>query len=384
MNKIIHTESGKSDADIQNDVLGIFKKFPQGEEDWAYGPPQTDEEVISLFCKLTLTNQYPPEARRLMDCPEILTELARAIDTSSQLDVMTLADACEVAVRQGDLRAADIRHFMLLRLPDTSLDGIRWGTQRFIRMMDEVHLHGAAGLRTFELAIRRANALTRLASFTNRHMGMIQGECEKIYRPQRSLDSTCLRIPNIVHALFAGRYSRDAIESAHRTPAPLADRMTRQSDSFHVFITWDKNAEEDRRTASREVIGLAPTLQRHGLSDSGLPDPFPMLLDNIKAKRSLIACVAESRGWRIVDFDRWNAEVFRLEHQTVLPVPHGHLGVFVLLQDGGMISLAGYGSDREIQWNPDQVLCCVEECVHPKRQRDRPFCLSVHIAIEKN
>ncbi|KAF5005400.1 hypothetical protein FDECE_8147 [Fusarium decemcellulare] len=377
-------ESAKSDTDIQNDVLGILKKFPQGEEDWADWPPQTDEEVIALFCKLTLTSQYLPETRRLMNCSEILTELTKVIDPNSQLDVMTLADACEVAVRQGDLRVADIRHFMLLRLPDTSLNGIRWGTQKFIRMMDEIHLHGVAGLRTFELAIRRPNALTRLANFTNRHMGIIQRECDKIYQPQRSLDSTCLRIPNIVFVLFAGRFSRDAIETVHQSPGPLAGRLARHSDSFYLFVAWGKDAEEDRRTASREVVGLAPTLQHPGLSDSGLPDPFPRLLDNLKAKQSLITSVAESRGWRIVNFDSWKPHVFRLEHQTTLPVPRDHLGVFVLLQEHGMVSLADRSSDQEVQWEADQVLCYVGGSMYPKHQRDRPFCLSVQLEIEKN
>jgi hypothetical protein len=51
-----------------------------------------------------------------------------------------------------------------------------------------------------------ANALSKVAKFTKRHMEILQGECQNIYQPQRSFDSTCLRVPNIVYVLFAGRF----------------------------------------------------------------------------------------------------------------------------------------------------------------------------------
>lgn len=37
-------------------------------------------------------------------------------------------------------------------------------------------------------------------------MQILLEERESVYRPQSQLDSTCLRVPNIVYVLFAGRF----------------------------------------------------------------------------------------------------------------------------------------------------------------------------------
>ncbi|RSL41078.1 hypothetical protein CEP51_016622 [Fusarium floridanum] len=214
MHNIIQWRPGKGgapprpDADVRTDVLGILEKIPKNEDGWARGMPQTDEDVAALFCKLTLTDQYPPARRKMMACPDLITELAKTLDSSKQLDIMTLIDACEVGVKQGELSLGQARNLVRLRVdkPDKSLDGMRWGTQRFIRMLDELHIHGAVGTRVYEVAIRRPNALFRLANFTERHMQTLLEECRNIYRPQSQLDSTCLRVPNIVYVLFAGRF----------------------------------------------------------------------------------------------------------------------------------------------------------------------------------
>ncbi|RSL78595.1 hypothetical protein CDV31_017258 [Fusarium ambrosium] len=163
MHNIIQWRPGKGgppprpDADVRTDVLGILKKIPKNEDGWARGMPQTDEDVAALFCKLTLTDQYPPARRKMMACPDLITELAKTLDSSKQLDIMTLIDACEVGVKQGELSLSQARNLVRLRVdkPDKSLDGMRWGTQRFIRMLDELHTHGAVGTRVYEVAIRR-------------------------------------------------------------------------------------------------------------------------------------------------------------------------------------------------------------------------------------
>jgi hypothetical protein len=147
----------RSDADVKGDVVSVLRQFPRSEDGWAFGAPQTDEDVAVLFCRLTLTSQYPPESRKQMTCPDLIKELAKTLDPSRQLDIMVLLDACEVAVKQGGVRLEEARNLMRLTLdkPDAALDGMRWGVQKFIRMMDELHLHGVVGLRTYELAVRR-------------------------------------------------------------------------------------------------------------------------------------------------------------------------------------------------------------------------------------
>lgn len=163
MHNIIQWQPGKGgtlsrpDADVRTDVLGILKKIPKNEDGWARGVPQTDEDVAALFCKLTLTGQYSPASRKAMACVDLITALANTLDSSNQLDLMTLIDACEVGVKQGELSLDQARNLVRLRVdkPDTSLDGMRWGTQRFIRMLDELHSHGAVGTRVYEVAIRR-------------------------------------------------------------------------------------------------------------------------------------------------------------------------------------------------------------------------------------
>ncbi|RSL43502.1 hypothetical protein CEP54_015067 [Fusarium duplospermum] len=296
MHNIIQWQPGKGgassrpDADLRTDVIGILKKIPKTEDGWAHGVPQTDEEVAVLFCKLTLTRQYSPASRKMMSCSDLITELAKTLDSGQQLDVMILIDACEVAAKQGELSLDQARNLVRLIVdkPDKSLDGMRWGTQRFIRMLDELHIHGVVGTRAYEVAIRRPNALFRLANFTERHIQILLEESRSIYRPQRQLDSTCLRVPNIVYVLFAGRFSRDMIEGVHRPQGqdPTADRLSRRVDSFAVSISLDKAFEEDLNMASREVVGLAPLLQGPGPHDLDLPDSFPKLLDCLKTKEA--------------------------------------------------------------------------------------------------
>ncbi|RSL89947.1 hypothetical protein CDV31_015786 [Fusarium ambrosium] len=280
--------SSRPDADLRTDVIGILKKIPKTEDGWAHGVPQTNEEVAVLFCKLTLTNQYSPASRKMMACSDLIMELANTLDSGQQLDVMTLIDACEVAVKQGELSLDQARELIRLRVdkPDKSLDGMRWGAQRFIRMLDELHIHGAVGTRAYEVAIRRPNALFRLSNFNERHMQILVEESRSIYRPQSQLDSTCLRVPNIVYVLFAGRFSRDMIEGVHRPQGqdPTADPLSYRVDSFAVSISLDKVFEEDWNMASREVVGLAPILQRPGPHDLGLPNLLPKLFDCLKTK----------------------------------------------------------------------------------------------------
>ncbi|RSL45148.1 hypothetical protein CEP51_016131 [Fusarium floridanum] len=354
MHNIIQWRPGKGgadpsrpDADVRTDVLGILKKIPQNEDGWARGMPQTDEDVAALFCKLTLTGQYPPARRKMMACPDLITELAKTLDSSNQLDIMTLIDACEVGVKQGELSLSQARNLVRLRVdkPDKSLDGMRWGTQRFIRMLDELHTHGAVGTRVYEVAIRRPNALFRLANFTERHMQTLLEECRNIYRPQSQLDSTCLRVPNIVYVLFAGRFRAKIHHQLTGSPCRV--------DSFAVTISLDKALEEDRKMASRDVVGLAPILQGPDPHDFTLSDSLPKLVDCLETKgggyqartcsaplltsrkRSLIISIAESRGWRIMNMNDWNHQLFRLLPLASLPVSEGHIGAAMLLTTRG-------------------------------------------------
>ncbi|RSL40532.1 hypothetical protein CEP54_016097 [Fusarium duplospermum] len=90
-----------------------------------------------------------------------------------------------------------------------------------------------------------------------------------------------------------------------------------------------------QRVAGREVVRLAPLLQR-----PDLPDLFPKLLDCLKDKRSLIPRVAEVRKWKVVNVDHWKPQVFRHEPNAALPVSQGHLNAVVLLHDCGMVIFA--------------------------------------------
>lgn len=53
--------------------------------------------------------------------------------------------------------------------------------------------------------------LLKIASFTTRHFRFLdehlRGGAHGIYRPTASLKSTCLRVPNLVYILFAGRFT---------------------------------------------------------------------------------------------------------------------------------------------------------------------------------
>ena len=87
-----------------DDSLSFFfssGQFPQSENGWAFTVPQTDEDVAALFCRLTLTSQYPPQTCKQMTYPDFIKQLAKTLGPSHQLDVVVLLDACEGAVKQG-------------------------------------------------------------------------------------------------------------------------------------------------------------------------------------------------------------------------------------------------------------------------------------------
>jgi hypothetical protein len=59
----------------------------------------------------------------------------------------------------------------------------------------------------------------------------------------------------------------------------LGERFTFRVDTFCIFISLDTAFREAQNMAGREVVSLAPLLQRPGLLDL-----FPKLLDCLKAK----------------------------------------------------------------------------------------------------
>lgn len=146
------------DTDIERDVVSVFEKLPQGDEDWSDGRPQTDEEVGLLFGQLTLGLHLSPEARRLLNFRELLEEFAAKLDPDCQLHAMTLAAACQVAFKQGVFLARDARSIMRGALGDTNsvLDAKRRATPKFIRILDILHHHRVVDSRTYEIPLRRS------------------------------------------------------------------------------------------------------------------------------------------------------------------------------------------------------------------------------------
>lgn len=322
---------------------------------------------------------------------------------------------------------------LTLDKPDTVLDGMRWGVQKFIRMMDELHLYGVVGLRTYELAVRRRSfSLQPDLAFR-----MLGTQMQQMRYPRwRTLPSTTWKFfrggirTSISHrghqirpasafpissmffsldasgkkrrqvnggAVLIG--SRDAVETAHQPYGQdaLGERFTFRIGLFCIFISLDTAFKEAQSVAGREVVSLAPLLQR-----PDLPDLFPKLLDCLKdkvggfstrsspplsmltrSKRSLIPWVAESRGWRVVNMDHWKPQVFRLEPNATLSVSQGHLNAVVLLQDRGTVILAD-NSGKELRWEPDQLLCYAGQSVHYRNERGRPFCLLIQLEVEQN
>ncbi|KAM0438782.1 hypothetical protein ACHAPT_001541 [Fusarium lateritium] len=193
--------------------MGVLEKAPQGEEDWSDGKPQTDEDVSLLFSRLTLIFSYSRQDRKSLPYRNLLEAFAMKMDPDCQLHVMTLAGACVVAIKQRVLGTDAAREIMRIGVkdPDRVLDGKRRATPKFIRILDVLHAYQALGLRTYELPIRRRKTLNTIASFTERHIDYLiehlESDARRIYKPTRALDSTCLRIPNIVYVLFAGRFT---------------------------------------------------------------------------------------------------------------------------------------------------------------------------------
>lgn len=79
--------------------------------------------------------------------------------------------------------------------------------------------------------------------------------------------------------MIDGKYSREDVENAFQLPEQpvLRECWFRESKPFATLLTLAEEHAEDRRAASREVVGLAPTLQNSNLGEDGLLDPFPKL-----------------------------------------------------------------------------------------------------------
>lgn len=147
----------RAESGIQNDVVMILKKLPQGEEDWADGGPQSDEGIAALFGKLTLNDQLTPETRLQMSCEDLLETFAREMKPECQLHIMTLAGACNVAIRHSLFRPETAREIMRIGVDKSkaSLDALRFATLKLSRILDEMHIRGIVADRTYELPIYR-------------------------------------------------------------------------------------------------------------------------------------------------------------------------------------------------------------------------------------
>ncbi|KAI8710504.1 hypothetical protein NCS52_01567500 [Fusarium sp. LHS14.1] len=270
-------------------------------------------------------------------------------------------------------------------------------------MMDELHLYGVIGLRTYELAVRRRSfppqpdlAIrmlgTQVQQMRSPRWRTLPSGTWKFFRgsTRKSIDYRDHLIrPACAFPISFTFFSLDAL-----AVVPLKERIDGMAKMHWVNDTAFREAQN---MAGREVVSLAPLLQR-----PDLPDLFPKLLDCLKdkvggfstrsspplsmltrSKRSLIPWVAESRGWRVVNMDHWKPQVFRLEPNATLSVSQGHLNAVVLLQDCGMVILAD-NSGKELRWELDQLLCYAGQSVHYRNERDRPFCLLIQLEVEQN
>lgn len=154
---IYQSQPPRAESGIQNDVVMIMKKLPQGEEDWADGGPQSDEGIAALFGKLTLNDQLTPETRKQMTCEELLRYFATQMTPDCQLHMMTLAGGCNVAIRHSVFRPETAREIMRIAVDKTkgSLDALRFATLKLSHILDEMHVRRVVGERTYELPIYR-------------------------------------------------------------------------------------------------------------------------------------------------------------------------------------------------------------------------------------
>ncbi|KAH6894059.1 hypothetical protein B0T10DRAFT_237003 [Thelonectria olida] len=196
---------------FKNAILSVIKTFPQDEAAWTDQGPQTEADINALFWSLTM-NHIPHQARRMMPCRFLLESFAQTMtDPQCPLHALTLAAACSVALSDGQLtfhEAAEILANVFPR-PDTDLKVQRAAVARHLRFLDLVR-QVTGSTRVYEIPLRSKGCLDKFNSFNHRHLELLEemlrtGEA-KIYKPKAKLDSTMLRIQNVVFHLFGGRF----------------------------------------------------------------------------------------------------------------------------------------------------------------------------------
>ncbi|CAM1508775.1 Fc.00g056230.m01.CDS01 [Cosmosporella sp. VM-42] len=379
-------------------VMSALQRGLQGEEDWSDGGPQTDEEVSALFSRLTLMDSYSRQDRRKMECKQLLEAFARRMDPKCQLHIMTLAGASVVAIGQKVLATGTARDVMRINLkdPDSVLDKKRRATAKFVRILDVLHAYQALGLRTYELPIRRKNILNTISGFTERHIDILierlKGDTNEIFKPENPLDSTCLRIPNVIYVLFAGRFSRDRIEqSFNATDSGSRSEQAKvrghyRITSFCQFISLNDESERERQKAIGDTVGLAPTFQRPRLQAFGMPEPYLRLGSFVQALNGLIEATVEGKGWRVMDFkgaEEYPPQVLRLEEGAAITVPSGFLGLALLLREQPVATVI-LPDNQEVVWKPNQVFCLMGKSLRAKDGRNKFYFWLTLLQLQPN
>lgn len=149
---------GKSKDNVERDVMTILRGFPKGKEDWADGDPQSPQEVTGLFNQVTLSH-IPRADRTKMTCRELLQKFAQTVNPQSELHVAILAAASAVGMKLGKLEGKEVRSIMgtCLNEPESTLDGKRRATPKYILFLDMLHMSEVVANRAYELPIRRCS-----------------------------------------------------------------------------------------------------------------------------------------------------------------------------------------------------------------------------------
>ncbi|KPM42466.1 hypothetical protein AK830_g4110 [Neonectria ditissima] len=190
----------KSDETVEHEVKIILGKLPKGEDEWTYGELRREEDVAATFAKLTL--QHHSQVIKEMDCLKILEELVRVLDPECGMHVAFLGAACELLMRQGVLKGYDAT-------PLTKASN-RAAASNYIRFSDMLYQHQVLGDRAYEFLLQCKKCLSALGHFKAEHFKIVDkilSSDHGIYKPKKSLDSTYLRFPTLLHVLFAGKFT---------------------------------------------------------------------------------------------------------------------------------------------------------------------------------
>ncbi|KAJ3454875.1 hypothetical protein MRS44_013475 [Fusarium solani] len=211
------------------DAISLVKTFlralPKGEEDWDDKRPHTQADINDLRHELTL-DKIPREERAGMGPRALLQAFAvehAALleEAQSQIHMLVFIALGKVAVGLG-LRAKDVNTMVAecTGVPESAVKAMRLGVRRWIKASDVLRRTWLG--RADELPFRRKNFIHTMKKLSDENIGIL-GEMRieedhavlddvRVYIPRKQLSSDSLRLPDIIHELYGGKFSLIEIE----------------------------------------------------------------------------------------------------------------------------------------------------------------------------